>query len=38
MTDWTLSRSFDSAEGRIRWDVFGAGPPVVLLHGTPNWS
>lgn len=38
MTDWTLSREFASPEGRIRWDVFGTGPPVVLLHGTPNWS
>lgn len=30
-----LSRSFDSEQGTIRWDVIGAGPPVVLLHGTP---
>jgi len=38
MTDWTLSQRFDSPEGRICWDVFGDGPPLVLLHGTPNWS
>jgi pimeloyl-ACP methyl ester carboxylesterase len=38
VTDWNLSRTFDSAQGRIRWEAFGAGPPVVLLHGTPNWS
>jgi pimeloyl-ACP methyl ester carboxylesterase len=22
----------------IAWDVWGAGPPVVLVHGTPSWS
>lgn len=38
MTDWTLTRSYYSPAGRIRWDVFGTGAPVVLLHGTPNWS
>lgn len=38
MTEWDLSRSFDSPQGEIRWDEFGAGPPIVLLHGTPNWS
>ncbi|HEX6196686.1 MAG TPA: alpha/beta hydrolase [Jiangellaceae bacterium] len=38
MADWILSRSFDSPQGQIRWDEFGAGPPIVLLHGTPNWS
>ncbi len=30
-----LSQSFDSDQGTIRWDTIGAGPPVVLLHGTP---
>ncbi|MHA6803212.1 alpha/beta fold hydrolase [Salinifilum ghardaiensis] len=38
MADWSLSRTFDSPQGVVRWDAFGAGPPVVLLHGTPNWS
>lgn len=38
MTDWSPSRTFDSPQGRIRWEAFGAGPPIVLLHGTPNWS
>lgn len=38
MADWHLSRTFDSPQGAIRWDSFGAGPPIVLLHGTPNWS
>lgn len=38
MTEWELRRSFESAEGTIRWDCFGEGRPIVLLHGTPNWS
>jgi len=38
MSDWTLTRTFESPQGRIRWDVFGKGSPLVLLHGTPNWS
>ena len=38
MADWHLSRTFDSPQGVIRWDSFGAGPAIVLLHGTPNWS
>jgi len=38
MSEWKLSHTFASPQGEIRWDVFGDGPPVVLLHGTPNWS
>lgn len=38
MTDWSLKQQFDSPQGTIRWDKFGDGPPVILLHGTPNWS
>ncbi|WP_166355644.1 alpha/beta fold hydrolase [Phytoactinopolyspora limicola] len=38
MATWQLSRTFDSPQGQIRWDSFGSGPPIVLLHGTPNWS
>lgn len=37
-TDWNLTRTFPSPQGAIRWDAFGDGPPIVLLHGTPNWS
>ncbi|WP_424640054.1 alpha/beta fold hydrolase [Embleya sp. AB8] len=37
MLDWELSRTFDSASGKVRWDRLGdpAAAPVVLLHGTP---
>lgn len=35
---WNLTRTFESPQGAVRWDKFGDGPPVVLLHGTPNWS
>ncbi|SFQ19366.1 Pimeloyl-ACP methyl ester carboxylesterase [Amycolatopsis arida] len=35
---WALSRTVDSPQGTVHWDVFGSGPPIVLLHGTPNWS
>lgn len=32
---WNLTRTFVSEQGEIRWDVYGEGPPVVLVHGTP---
>ncbi len=37
MTDWKLSRTYESSSGEVRWDRFGdaGGDPVVLLHGTP---
>lgn len=35
---WRLSQQIDLSGGRIAFDVFGDGPPVVLVHGTPSWS
>ncbi|HEX6151710.1 alpha/beta fold hydrolase [Nocardioides sp.] len=38
MTDAPALPHFTSWRGReVRWDSFGSGPDVVLLHGTP-WS
>jgi pimeloyl-ACP methyl ester carboxylesterase len=37
MREWKLSQSY-SFEGRpVRYGISGAGPPVVMVHGTP-WS
>ena len=35
---WALSRRAELSRGTVAWDAFGAGPPVVLVHGTPSWS
>lgn len=35
MRDWTLSRSYETAGGTVRWDSWGEGEPVVLTHGWP---
>lgn len=35
MQDWNLPRTQDTPSGVVRWERIGAGPPVVLLHGTP---
>jgi len=36
MVGWTLTRTFDSEQGEVAWDVLGdGGTPVVLTHGTP---
>ena len=32
---WKLGESFEYGGGRAAYDVFGEGPPVVLVHGTP---
>jgi pimeloyl-ACP methyl ester carboxylesterase len=37
-TPWSLSRRLEIDGGEIAWDSFGAGPPVVLVHGAPSWS
>jgi pimeloyl-ACP methyl ester carboxylesterase len=34
-TAWSLARVFRFDGQRVAYDVFGAGPPVVLVHGTP---
>ena len=35
---WTLEQRAITTRGEIAWDVLGAGPPVVLVHGTPSRS
>ncbi|MGI8876430.1 MAG: alpha/beta fold hydrolase [Egibacteraceae bacterium] len=35
---WTLERRTVTTHGEIAWDRLGAGPPVVLVHGTPSRS
>lgn len=37
MSDWKLEQEYSYAEGLVRYDVRGSGPPLVLVHGTP-WS
>jgi pimeloyl-ACP methyl ester carboxylesterase len=32
---WTLTQTYRAPGGEIRWDRFGDGPPLALLHGTP---
>lgn len=34
----TLEKCFDEGDGAIRWTRVGAGPPIVLVHGTPYSS
>jgi pimeloyl-ACP methyl ester carboxylesterase len=33
-----MTQTFSSSQGRIRYDVQGAGAPLVLVHGTPSSS
>jgi pimeloyl-ACP methyl ester carboxylesterase len=35
---WRLSKAYESAGGKVAYDVLGDGPPVVLVHGAPSWS
>ncbi|MBB1246200.1 alpha/beta hydrolase [Streptomyces durbertensis] len=36
MNDWSLSETYHSTAGEVRWNRLGNGPEaVVLLHGTP---
>jgi pimeloyl-ACP methyl ester carboxylesterase len=36
--DWRLSKSYAAEGGTVSYEVLGAGPAVVLVHGTPSWS
>jgi pimeloyl-ACP methyl ester carboxylesterase len=35
---WGLGRRKATSAGEVAYEVFGEGPPVVLVHGTPTWS
>jgi pimeloyl-ACP methyl ester carboxylesterase len=35
---WALRDRVRVRDGEVATDVVGAGPPVVLVHGTPSWS
>lgn len=35
---WALQRRAATTHGEIAWDLLGAGPAVVLVHGTPSRS
>jgi pimeloyl-ACP methyl ester carboxylesterase len=37
MVDWKLTGSYDFNGRIVRYATLGAGPPMVLVHGTP-WS
>lgn len=34
----SLDGYLDASEGAIRCSSVGAGPPIVMVHGTPYWS
>jgi pimeloyl-ACP methyl ester carboxylesterase len=38
VTDWRLRRRVELSDAALAYDVFGEGPPVVFVHGTPSWS
>lgn len=37
MNTLALNREYSFSEGRVRYDIIGDGPPLVMVHGTP-WS
>jgi pimeloyl-ACP methyl ester carboxylesterase len=36
LVDWALERQWESPGGTVRYGVFGEGPALVLVHGTPS--
>lgn len=34
---WSLNQEYESSHGVVRYEVRGAGEPLVMIHGTP-WS
>jgi pimeloyl-ACP methyl ester carboxylesterase len=38
VTAWSLSRTHQTTQGTIAYEILGQGPPVVLIHGTPSSS
>jgi pimeloyl-ACP methyl ester carboxylesterase len=36
--DWPLPQTYRFQGRAVRWGRLGAGPPLVLFHGTPFWS
>jgi pimeloyl-ACP methyl ester carboxylesterase len=38
VADWALRDEWDSGNGVVRYDLFGGGPPLVVVHGTPASS
>src|ERR671914_2590840 len=35
---WRLGKRQGTSVGEVAYEVFGEGPPVILVHGTPTWS
>ena len=38
MRPWRLEQRAEISGGEVAFEVFGEGPPVVLIHGTPSRS
>jgi pimeloyl-ACP methyl ester carboxylesterase len=38
MNGWRLGKQGSTSAGEVAYEVFGEGPPVVLVHGTPMRS
>jgi pimeloyl-ACP methyl ester carboxylesterase len=38
MNGWRLGKQESTSAGEVAYEVFGEGPPVVLVHGTPMRS